>query len=101
MLIYNTTFQVSSENANNFIIYLHEVYLPAIESDGHLHNPRLCRILSHKDDASECFSLQYEVADSSALHKWYTGIGAKLNEDMTKVFKDNVVGFTTLMETIE
>ena len=35
-----------------------------------------------------------------ALHRWHTACGAKLNEEMMKIFKGKVVGFPTLMEVI-
>lgn len=101
MLIYNTTYQVDTDNARNFVIWLHEVYIPQAESNDWLKNARLCRILSHKEENSECFSLQWEVEDTRALHQWHTSCGMALNAEMLKVFKDKVIAFSTLMEVIE
>lgn len=101
MLIYNTTFQVDVNDARNFVIWLTECYIPEVEKNGKLNNPRLTQILSHQEADSECFSLQWEVEDSATLHRWHTEQGMKLNEEMMKVFKDNVVGFPTLMEVIK
>ena len=101
MLIYNTTYQIDIDDARNFVIWLHEAYIPTVSGDGRLTNPRLTRILSHKDQNSECFSLQWEVADSATLHRWHVAQGVALNDEMMKTFKDKVVGFPTLMEVIE
>ncbi len=101
MLIYNTTFQVAIADARNFVIWLTECYMPQVEENGLLKSPRLTHILSHKEDDSECFSLQWEVEDSATLHRWHTEQGMKLNEEMMKVFKDKVVGFPTLMDVIK
>lgn len=101
MLIYNTTYQIENDDARNFVIWLHEVYMPQIEADGLLKNPRLTRILSHKEQDTECFSLQWEVEDTRILHQWHTSQGMKLNAEMLKVFKDKVIAFSTLMEVIE
>ncbi len=100
MLIYNTTFHVSNDDARNFVIFMNEMYIPAAVKSGELKNPRLTRIISHKDEESECFSVQFETEDSSSLHKWYASVGASLNENMLKAFKNKVVGFPTLMEVI-
>lgn len=100
MLIYNTTYHVGMDDARNFIIWLNECYIPEVEKQGDLKNPRITRILSHQEQDSECFSLQWEVADSATLHHWHTVQGARLNEEMMKVFKDKVIGFPTLMEVI-
>lgn len=101
MLIYNTTYQIGIDDARNFVIWLTECYIPEVESSGLLRNPRLLQILSHKEPDTECFSLQWEVEDSAELHRWHTQQGMQMNEEMLKVFKDKVVGFTTLMEVIK
>lgn len=101
MLIYNTTFQVSVDDARNLVVYLHEQYIPEAQKSGAMRNARLCRILSHRDEESECFSVQFEVEDTAVLHKWYTSEGAKLNNEIVKLFKNKVVGFPTIMEVIE
>ena len=101
MLIYNTTFHVDMADARNFVIWLNECYIPEAEKTGDLKNPHILRILSHKEQDSECFSLQWEVADSTALHRWHVAVGGKLNEEMMKIFKDKVLGFPTLMEVIK
>ncbi len=101
MLVYNTTYQMELADARNFVIWISECYIPQVEADGRLRNPRLLRILSHKDQTTECFSLQWEVDDSATLHRWHTAQGMKLNEELARVFKDKVVGFPTLMEVIK
>lgn len=100
MLIYNTTYQTELADARHFVIWLNECYIPEAERAGLLRHPRLTRILSHKEPDSECFSLQWEVDDSTALHRWHVGHGMRLNEEMGRVFKGRVVGFSTLMEVI-
>ena len=101
MLVYNTTYHVQMSDARNFVIWLSESYIPEAEKTGDLKNPRILRILSHQEQDSECFSLQWEVESSAALHHWHTKVGAALNEEMMKIFKDQVLGFPTLMEVIK
>ena len=75
--------------------------IPAATESGFLQRPRLCRILSHHDKDSECFSLQFEAEDTAKLHEWYVKKEAALHEELQKVFKDKVAGFSTIMEVIE
>lgn len=101
MLIYNTTYQIDIADAHNFVIWLSEHYMPEVEANGLLKHPRLTHILSHQEENSECFSLQWEVEDSATLHRWHIQQGMKLNQEMMKTFKDKVVGLPTLMEVIK
>lgn len=101
MLIYNTTYQVEEEQEDNFLIWIKEFYLPEVEKNGLLRAPRLVRVLSHREEGSTCYSLQFEVESSAILHRWHMGQGVRLSEELLKIFKDKVVGFPTLMEVIE
>ena len=85
MLIYNTTFQVDDAIHDNFLIWIKEFYIPEVQKHGTLKAPRICRILSHREDGSS-YSLQW---------------GVRLNDELTKIFKDKVIGFPTLMEIVE
>lgn len=100
MLIYNTTYHVEEDQEKYFLIWMQEVYLQEVEKTGLLKSPRMVRVLSHRDEGSACFSVQFEVEDSATLHHWHQLQGAKLNEELVKIFKDKVVGFPTLMEVI-
>lgn len=100
MLVYNTTYHVEEAHEKNFLIWMQEYYLPEVEKNGTLHTPRILRILSHIEEGSVCFSVQFEVEDSARLHRWHREQGAELNEELLKVFKQRVVGFPTLMEVM-
>ncbi|WP_281644066.1 DUF4286 family protein [Bacteroides zoogleoformans] len=101
MLIYNTTYHVEEGNEKNFLIWMQEYYLPKIEKKGMLHAPRILRILSHIEEGSVCFSVQFEVGDSAVLHRWHREQGVELNSELQRIFKDRVIGFPTLMEVME
>ena len=60
MLIYNTTFQVDDDVHDNFLIWIKESYIPEVQKHGALKTPRICRILSHREEGS-AYSLQWEV----------------------------------------
>ena len=99
-LIFNTTYSMPVSDARNFVIWVQETMLPAIEQDGVLDEPRLLRVLSHHDKQTECFSLQLSVPNSAILHKWLLRQGQQLAEEMKRVFDDRIAGFSTLMEEL-
>lgn len=88
-------------DARNFVIWAKQSYIPQVEADGALGDGRLLRILNHHDQESECFSLQFSVADSATLHQWFVRQGKKLTDELVKLFDGRVVGFSTLMEVID
>lgn len=100
MLIYNTTYHVEAEEEKNFLIWMQEYYLPEVEKEGTLRMPRITRILSHLEEGSSCFSVQFEVEDSARLHRWHQQQGVGLNAELQKIFKEKVIGFPTLMEVL-
>ncbi len=100
MIIYNTTYTVANADARNFIIWVHEAYIPKAQEGGILRNARLMQILTHKDPETECFSLQFEVESTALLQKWYAQNGKALVDDLLQTFGENVVGFSTLMNDV-
>lgn len=100
MLIYNTTYHVEEGQEKYFQVWMQEYYLSEVQKDGTLCAPRIARILSHIEEGSVCYSVQFEVESSAMLHRWHQEQGVKLNEELLKTFKDKVIGFPTLMEVI-
>lgn len=80
MLIYNTTFQVDEDVHDNFMIWIKESYIPEVQKHGTLKAPRICRILSHREEGS-AYSLQWEVESSGLLHRWHLEQGVRLNDE--------------------
>lgn len=100
MLIYNTTYHVEEGQEKYFLVWMQEHYLPEVEKQGTLKAPRMTRILSHIEEGSSCFSVQFEVENSAMLHKWHSEQGVGLNEELLKMFGQKVIGFPTLMEVL-
>lgn len=100
MLIYNTTYHVEEGQDKYFLIWMQEYYLTEVEKNGLLKNPRIMRVLSHREEGSYCYSVQFEVDSSAVLHRWHREQGIGLSEEMVRVFHDKVVGFPTLMEVL-
>ena len=100
MILYTTTYQMPENDARNFVIWVHEVMLPQVKEFGHMKNGRLSRILSHKEEGTECFALQFEVESTARLHYWFVKQGKQLGEELLKTFDNRVLGFSTMMEVI-
>ena len=101
MLIYNTTYHVEEGEDKNFLIWMQEHYLPEVEKTRNIVCSAYMPVyLSHIEEGSICYSVQFEVENSAKLHRWHQEQGVKLNEELLNIFKDKVIGFPTLMEVI-
>lgn len=100
MFIINTTYQAPINDARELVIWLSQVYIPEAEASGLLRNGRINRILSHKEQDSECFALQLEADSTAAIHQWMVKRGQQLDKEMLRMFEERVLGFSTLMETV-
>ncbi len=100
MIIYNTTYQMPVADARNFVIWVNEVMVPRLEQTGYISGVRLARILSHKDDDSECFALQFQVESTARLHYWFVKQGQALGQELLKTFNNRVLSFSTIMEEV-
>lgn len=101
MFIYNTTYVVPNEDARDFVIWAHQVLLPQVAASQLMSHGRLSRILSHKEEDSECFSVQFEAQSTADIHHWLIDEGQKLQSELHKMFDGRIVGFATLMEGID
>lgn len=100
-MLFNTTYQVNMDEARNFVIWLHNCYIPQVEQEGTLSHPRMARVLSHREQDSECFALEFEVENTAALHRWYSTHGTGFEKEIRKMFGEKVVWFSTLLDVIE
>ena len=88
-------------DARNFVIWVEQSLLPAVETTQMLTRPRLMRVLSHHDEETECFSLQFEVENTALLHKWFTQQGTALDQQLRKTFDERILGFSTILEEVK
>ncbi|MCF0198714.1 MAG: DUF4286 family protein [Bacteroidaceae bacterium] len=100
MIVFNTTYTMPTADARHFVIWVHQSLFPRTAEDGALCNPRLLRVLSHHDQETECFSVQFQAESTAELHRWFNRLGNSLNQELLRVFDGRIVGFTTLLEEI-
>lgn len=101
MIVFNTTYTVPNDDARNFVIWVHQTYLLKAQENGLLSAGRMLRVLNHKDQESESFCIQFEVEDNSKLHQWYLSHGSLLEKELKTLFEGRVLGFSTMLESIE
>ena len=74
MIIYNTTFHVEATDAKNFVIYLHEVYIPSAEKSGILRSPERKNDQADKDEFHPYRTPGRHAADGLSDHADAAGL---------------------------
>lgn len=106
MIVYNTTYHVDEADEELFLNWIHEYFIPEVNKDGTLKNPRVLKVLGHHHDDDEdghcmSYAVQLEAEDTATLHRWYQKQGVTLNRELFLVFRQRVLGFPTMMEVVE
>lgn len=81
--------------------WLSTVYIPATLRHGALREPRLARVLTEEEAEGISLSLQFEADDNSSIESWRKTCGTTLHTLLQKKFGTQVLGFSTLLESIE
>lgn len=100
MLIFNTTFHVEEKTQGEYLDFFTQTYIPTCAESGFLFEPRFSKIMSHGEEGSVCYSLQFYVKNADSLDFWLTNGGKELEQKLVSKFGQRVVGFITLMEEI-
>lgn len=100
MIIFNTTYCMETATHELCVSWLREKYIPSALESGDLHTPRLSKIYSQEADGIN-YSLQFNVESVEILQTWYEKVGDNLQQDLSALFGESVLGFTTLMEEVK
>lgn len=102
MIIYHTTFHLSDEIYLKGLDYLKSTYIPAVTQSGMLHSPKMQRVLNEEGGSDGVsLSVQFQVENTAILEEWMHREGVKLQREMSEKFRDQIAGFSTLLEIIE
>lgn len=101
MLIVNTTYHVTEDSQKDWIFWVKNEYIPEVTKTEMLVNPRLFRLLVEDEPGNLGYALQFEVKDLDTLEDWFLRYGSELQTTLSKRFQDKILGFTTMMESVE
>lgn len=100
MIIINTTYHVSRMVEKEWLNWVNNIYIPKVKSTGILQNSRLLRVFVEKEENAEVYALQFEVENFERLEYWSDHYSRELKNEMSDIFAERVLGFTTVMETL-
>ena len=100
MIVFNTTFHVDEAVHEEFIEYMLQQYIPMATRSGVLTSPRLARIFGKEGDEGHSYAMEFVAADIAALERWNNDESRAVHEPLLEVFKEKLIGFSTIMQTV-
>lgn len=101
MIVYNTTFHVHNDAAEQFLGWLRGDFVPTAMADGRLTDARIALVLNAEESDGRNYSVQFRAADVDVLQAWYVEVGRGLVERMARQFGHQAAGFSTLLEEVD
>lgn len=94
MIIYNVTCSVDKEIAEEWISWMKDKHIPGLLNAGLFESYKILKVLSHEDDRTLSFAVQYSSKSMEGVQKYY------LNDDIQKRFGERVLTYPTLLEEV-
>jgi len=101
MLIVNTSYHVEESIEQAWMEWVIKEYIPQVVAPGLLISPRFHRLLVENEPGFQSYALQFEVKDLDTLDLWFQKYGSVMQKTLSELYQEKVLGFTTMMETIE
>lgn len=100
MYIFNITFVVNQPMVERWMQWMKHQHLPWMLHSGLLHKPRIAKIVSQDLTSGVSFAVQYEVNTLNEWELWQQKNAFQMQTDCRLQFGEDVLFFTTLLETI-
>ncbi len=100
MIIINTTFHVAKPLTEEFVKWIREEYAPAA-AKADMVAPRLTEIFDGADPSAVSYAFSVTTRNMEEAKKWHEGeTASKLRECLTNKHGENILFFTTFMQSI-
>ncbi len=100
MIVFNTTFHVEAALQEEFVEYMLAVFIPGATRSGLLTSPRLARVFGEEGGEGHSYAMEFSAVDLAALERWNSEESQQVVTPLLEKFKEKVVGFSTVMQTI-
>lgn len=100
MIVFNTTFHVEATLQEEFVEYMLAVFIPGATRSGLLTSPRLARVFGEEGEVGLSYAMEFTAVDLAALERWNSEESQRVVTPLLEKFKEKVVGFSTVMQTI-
>lgn len=100
MILYNVTVNIEKKSETEWVNWMKETHIPDVLATGMFFENRFYKILHDNEDGSTNYSVQYFTDSMEKIMEYQQSFAAKLQEDVNRKFRDSLVVFRTLLETV-
>jgi len=101
MLIFNTTYKVSTDFRDSWLQWIHDFHIPFMLEAGTFSSPQIARVVGSEDEQGISFSVQFRIDDMELLKNWHRVNATAFQNNCRERFGNNVIFFTTVLELID
>lgn len=101
MLIFNTTYKVSSSITDSWIKWVQLNHIPFMLADNQFSRPQIAKIVGSEDEQGVSYSVQFHIADMPTLMLWHKQNATQFQQNFQKAFGNEVQFFSTVLEVVD
>ena len=98
MLIFNTTYKVSTKVNDRWLNWTKEYYIPFMLESGSFTKAQITKIVGSEDEEGTSYSVQFHIADMDTLMKWHKNNASAFQSSCADAFGNEVSFFSTVLE---
>ena len=101
MLIFNTTYQVTTKHTENWIQWIKTDHIPYMMKSELFLEPQISKIVGSEDESGTSFSVQYKIDNMDSLILWHKQYATEFQGIVSAKFGTEVVFFSTVLEILD
>ena len=101
MILYNVTINVEDSVHQEWLSWMKEIHIPEVMKTARFTSSRIFRVLGDEDSGGKTYSVQYSCNSMNEFLEYERNHAQALRAEHTAKFKDKVVSFRTLLESVD
>jgi hypothetical protein len=101
MIIYNVTTKVHNSIAEEWLHWMQTEHMPEVMNCGCFTKSNLLRLLEVDDSEGPTYTVQYTAADMATYTRYLQDFSAVLRAKAIDRWEDKIIGFRSLMGTVQ
>jgi len=101
MIVYSVTCNVDESVESEWIEWMKSEHIPEVMATGIFESCRFSKLLSHKEEGSQNYSVQYTCDSMEKLDKYKSEFGPELQSKTMKKYADKVLAFRSELEILQ